>query len=103
MFSEEMRIRIGLDGRAQIAVEGGRGGQDGNCAEFTGSVKQALGAVEERAFNADYVLKSAAERVPLSRTRARDITTLRQSAASNCRMAAPAEAAASRRTRMVDL
>ena len=53
MASKKMRIRIGLDGLTQIAVEGGQGG---NCVEFTRSVEQALGAVEERKFNADYEL-----------------------------------------------
>jgi SpoVK/Ycf46/Vps4 family AAA+-type ATPase len=60
----------------------------------------------------EHLLKSAHEIIPLARSRARDVATLRQWATTNCRQAAEAETAeadapidtiAGRRARMVDL
>jgi hypothetical protein len=66
----------------------------------------------ERTLKSEHLLKAAREIVPLARSRAREIETLRLWAASNCRPAAEAESAepttegdtlAQRRARMVDL
>ena len=51
MGTKKMRIRIGLDGRTQIKVEGGQGG---DCLDFTRAIERALGAVEQRELTADY-------------------------------------------------
>ena len=50
MGIKKMRIRIGLDGRTTIRVEGGEGS---DCLSFTRAVEQALGPVEQREMTAD--------------------------------------------------
>ena len=69
-------------------------------------------AAPERELKTEHLLKSAREIIPLARSRAREIATLRQWSETNCRQAAEAETAepdaqtdtvAGRRARMVDL
>jgi len=45
---KKMKIRIGLDGKTTVLVEGAAGGE---CLEFTRAFEQALGAVENRVMN----------------------------------------------------
>ena len=51
MAMKKMKIRITNDGRTEIAVEGGEGG---DCLEFTNAMEQALGQVEQRELTEDY-------------------------------------------------
>ena len=51
MGIKKVRIRIGLDGRAQFKVEGGQGA---DCIDFTRALEQAVGNVENRELTADY-------------------------------------------------
>jgi hypothetical protein len=51
MGVKKMRIRITNDGRTEIRVEGGEGG---DCLEFTKAMEHALGAVEQRQLTEDY-------------------------------------------------
>ena len=50
MGIKKMRIRIGLDGRTTIRVEGGEGD---DCLAFTRAVEGALGPVEQREMSAE--------------------------------------------------
>ncbi len=51
MAMKKMRIRVTNDGRTEITVEGGEGG---DCLEFTKAMEQALGQVEQRELTEDY-------------------------------------------------
>ena len=51
MPTRKMIVHIGRDGSTTIRVEGGKGD---DCLLFTGSVEQALGAVQRREFTAEY-------------------------------------------------
>jgi hypothetical protein len=51
MSMKKMRIRITRDGRTEIRVEGGEGG---NCLDFTKAMEQALGTVQTRELTADH-------------------------------------------------
>jgi hypothetical protein len=55
MAMKKMRIRITNDGRTEIAVEGGEGG---DCLEFTRAMERALGQVEQRELTEDYEKES---------------------------------------------
>ena len=46
-----MRVRITKDGRTEIRVEGGQGE---DCINFTKSLEQAIGKVQQREFTEDY-------------------------------------------------
>jgi hypothetical protein len=48
---KKMRIRITNEGRTEIKVEGGEGG---DCLEFTSAMEGALGQVEQRELTEDY-------------------------------------------------
>jgi hypothetical protein len=48
---KKMRIRIGKDGKATIAVEGAVGT---TCLEFTKQVEEALGNVDKRVYSEAY-------------------------------------------------
>ena len=51
MTAKKMIVHIGRDGATTIRVEGGTGD---DCLTFTRSVEEALGAVQQREFTADY-------------------------------------------------
>jgi len=62
----------------------------------------------EQALKTEHLLNSVRQIIPLSRSRSRDVETLRQWAAANCRMAASeeendADSVASRRVRALDI
>jgi len=53
---KKMRIRIGLDGKTTIRVEGAVGDE---CLDFTRAVEKALGSVEKRERTADAASEEA--------------------------------------------